>query len=247
MCILALDEEEKYYGTLSLNGSALNQTPNAIFMLTRSNTDCITRVDLSNNQLIRINPRFFTDFKNIEHFRCNNNFIKAFPHEMILAENLKTVECFDNEDELYDNIVFQELWDKGIIVSGEEKAIFQENQTKDTEFEKINEILGENDKLQENLEKGNQMTEDEIREQYEKEKDKQARAYRVFQKSEMRREQEKAEKAKARGARKDINKLTNSSNNRQKMNFLNRHFKNMFKKNNGDVSEVQSSVITEED
>jgi len=246
MCILALDEEEKYYGTLSLNGSALNQTPNAIFMLTRSNTDCITRVDLSNNQLIRINPRFFTDFKNIEHFRCNNNFIKAFPHEMILAEKLKTVECFDNEDELYDNIVFQELWDKGIIVSGEENAIFQENQTKDTEFEKINEILGENDKLQENLEKGNRMTEDEIREQYEKEKDKQARAYRVFQKSEMRREQEKAEKAKARGARKDISKLTNSSNNRQKMNFLNRHFKNLLKKS-GDVSEVQSSVITEED
>jgi len=243
MCILALDEEEKYYGTLSLNGSALNQTPNAIFMLTKSNTSCITRVDLSNNQLIRVNPRFFTDFKNLEHFRCNSNFIKAFPHEMVLAENLKTVECFDNEDELYVNIVFQELWDKGIITSADENTIMDENQDENTEFKKQEPIL---DELSSELEKEK---EKEIQEQYQREKDKQARAFRVFQKSEMRREQERAERSKARGTRKDIernpSKLKNNSSSRSKMSFLNRHLFNRMKANNG-ISEVQSTIINEE-
>merc|ERR1712187_93905 len=179
-----------------------------------SNTNCITRVDLSNNQLIRVNPKFFTDFKNLEHFRCNNNFIKAFPHEMVIAEKLKTVECFDNEDELYDNIVFQELWDKGIIVSGDESAILAENQDENTAFEKVNEILDKNEKDKEL----------EAEEQYRREKEKQARAFRVFQKSEMRKEQERVAKAKARGTRKDMernpNKLKNDNKTKQKMSFL---------------------------
>ena len=43
MCILALNEQDKkYFGTLRLNGSALSQTPNAVFMLTKVNSAAIT-------------------------------------------------------------------------------------------------------------------------------------------------------------------------------------------------------------
>lgn len=244
MCILALDEEEKYFGTLSLNGSALNQTPNAIFMLTRANSASITRVDISDNQLIKVNPKFFVEFKNLKHFRCNNNFIKAFPHEMLLAENLKTVECFDNEDGLYDNKIFQELWDKGVIVSADENAVMAENQDENTQFDQKKEVL---DEVTAKVEKDKQT---EIEDQYKREKDRQARAFRVFKKSEMRREEERDERAKARGDRKDMgpSKLKNNGKIRTKMSFLDKHFNTMLNrtKANGGISEVQSTVIDEQ-
>jgi len=216
------------------------------------NYAAITRVDISDNQLIKVNPRFFVEFKNLENFRCNNNFIKAFPHEMLLAEQLKTVECFDNEDGLYENQVFQELWDKGVIVSADENAVMAENQDENTEFDQQKEVLDENSVK---VEKDNQK---EAEEQYKREKDKQARAYRVFQKSEMRREEERAAKAKARGDRKDMGpgmdgkgktrvttKLKNDSSTRSKMSFLDRHLFNRTKASGG-ISEVQTTVFEEE-
>lgn len=126
MCNLSIDDdpENERFGCLTMFNSRLTQVPNAIFMLTRHKAELVTRVDLSMNQLRRVNPKIFVEFKNLTHFRCNNNFIKELPIEILSeGKNLKSVEAFENEDELYSHQVYLDLLEDGVIEHGEQQEI----------------------------------------------------------------------------------------------------------------------------
>ena len=86
---------------------------------------------------------------------------------MLLAEKLKTVECLNNEDGLYNNNVFRELLDKGLIVSANENtAVMAENQDENTKYgHRKKELL---DEFTAKIEKDKEQA---LEEQCEKEKD----------------------------------------------------------------------------
>merc|ERR1712226_1141863 len=93
------------------------------------------------------------------------------------AKNLELVEAFDNEDELYEDRVFQDLWNQGIVVHDDDVTLMDQGQEEDTE--------------------------QDIQSQYDREKKKADRAREIYQWST--REKEKAPKEK--GATKPLSSM----------------------------------------